>query len=148
MSMGAIENITDTTRKGAFGPLAQEVPSLDAAIKWVALEEAGREPRWAWREPENGRLCIGRATNNDELVDPLWLMLADGREDLYGASATSNGRHLLFVVLAYEEMLQIVARFGPDARVSAAVDRNANACWLGTRLTELLVRRSEQRPRR
>ena len=148
MSMGAIENITDATRKGAFRLLAQGVLSLDAAIKWVALEEAGREPRWGWPDPENGHLCIGNATYNDELVDPQLLMLADGREDLYGASANSNGRHLLFVVLAYEEMLQIVARFGPDARVSTAVDRHANACWLGTRLIELLDRRSEQQPRR
>jgi hypothetical protein len=28
----------------------------------VALEKLGREPRWAWRDPENGRLCGGAAS--------------------------------------------------------------------------------------
>jgi hypothetical protein len=36
MSIGAIENITDATREVAFGPRAQEVFRLDAAIRWVA----------------------------------------------------------------------------------------------------------------
>jgi hypothetical protein len=110
----------------------------------VALEEAGCAPRWAWRDPESGKLCVGETTsNNDELVDPLLLMLAEGRDDLYGDSMNANERHLLFVVLAYADMAQIVARFGRDAHVSVATDEHVDAYRLGTRLAKLLDRRSE-----
>src|SRR5208337_3741327 len=93
--------------RGNFGLLAQEVFSLDTAIQWVALEEAGREPRWVWRDRETGRLHGGTTKINAELVDPLLLMLAEGHDDLYSPEAITNPHRLLFVVLAYEDLVQI-----------------------------------------
>lgn len=120
--------------------LAQDVFALDSAIQWVALEEAGREPRWAWREAETGRLYSGTTARNAELVDPLLLMLADGRDSLCSNAAITKPHRLLFVVLAYADMVQIVARFGPEAHVSVAAERRAEAYTLGTRITALLQR--------
>lgn len=62
MSSGANGTLRAADGKGSFGLLAQEILSLGAAIQWVALEEAGREPRWAWRDPETVRLCAGTTT--------------------------------------------------------------------------------------
>jgi hypothetical protein len=129
----------------AFGLLAQKIFSLDAAIEWVALEEAGREPRWAWRDPETGRLCAGMTTDNAELVDPLLLMLAEGRDDLYGDETSANPHHLLFVVLAYADLVRIVAWFGPEAHISVAFAPGTDAYALGTRLIKLLDRGLQQR---
>jgi hypothetical protein len=140
MSSGASDNITAASGKRTFGLLAQEVFSLDAAIEWVALEEAGREPRWAWRDSENGILYSGTTTNDAELVDPLLLMLAEGHDNLHGQGADTYLHRLLFVVLAYADLVQIVARFGLDAHVSVAVERRADAYTLGTRLADLLHR--------
>jgi hypothetical protein len=70
-------------------------------------------------------------------------MLAEGRTDLYGDSVNPNVRHLLFVVLAYEDIVQIVARVGRDAHMSIAADTHVDAYELGTRLAQFLVRRSE-----
>jgi hypothetical protein len=113
-----------------FESLASTVFSFDAAIQWVALEEAGHEPRWARRTTA----CT------PELVDPLLLMLAEGREDLYGEEAGRVPHRLLFVVLAYADFVQIVARFGADTRVSVAVAPGADAYVLGTRVAGLLDR--------
>ena len=60
--------------------LVQRVFSLHSAIQWVALEEAGREPRWAWRDPETGELRVGTITDNALFVDPLMLMLVEVAE--------------------------------------------------------------------
>lgn len=124
----------------SFRWFAQEVLSLDAGIRWVVLEEAGREPRWAWREPETGRLCTATTTCNADLVDPLMLMLAEGRDELYGHEAARNPHRLLFVVLAYADLVQIVARFGVNSHVSVATDCRADAHTLGMRLVNLLDR--------
>jgi len=62
--------------KAAFALLAREVFALDTAIQWFALEKAGREPCCAWRDAETGP--------DAELVDPFVLMLAEGRDGLYG----------------------------------------------------------------
>jgi hypothetical protein len=70
-------------------------------------------------------------------------MLAEGRTDLYGDSVNPNVRHLLFVVLAYEDIVQIVARVGRDAHLSVAVDARVDAYELGTRVARFLARRSE-----
>jgi len=60
-----------------FGWLAQQVLSLDPGIEWVALEEAGRGPRWAWNEPIRGRLFAGTTTVDGQLIDPLLPLLVD-----------------------------------------------------------------------
>src|SRR5205823_14451189 len=48
--------------QAAFALFAREVFALDTAIQWFALEKAGREPCYAWRDAETGP--------DDELVDP------------------------------------------------------------------------------
>jgi hypothetical protein len=123
--------------------IARVVFSLDSGIRWVALDQAGCPPRWAWRDSESGKLCEGEATSNEELVDPLLLLLAEGRDDLYGDSMNPTARHLLFVVLAYADIVQIVVRVGRDAHVSVAADEHVDAYGLGTRLAQLLDHRSE-----
>ena len=123
-----------------FGMLARHVLSLDSAIEWVALEEAGREPRWAWRDPESGEVCAGSAKGNAEVVDPLLFMLADGFDDLHGEGRLDNPHHLLFVVLAYADMVQIVGRLGRDARVSVTLAPRIDPYALGTKLASVLDR--------
>ena len=130
--------VIDIRCKMSFMTLVRGVFSLDPAIEWVALEEAGREPRWAWRDAGTGRLCTGKATNNAELVDPLLLMLAEGRNDLYDDETSANSHHLLFVILTYADLLQIVARFGLHAHISVAIPPGTDAYVLGTRLVEFL----------
>jgi len=124
----------------SFGMLAQQVLALDSAVEWVALEEAGREPRWAWRDPVSGEVCAGSATGNAQIADPLLLMLAEGGDDLFGEDTICNPCHLLFVVLAYEDIVQIVARMGTEAHVSVAVAPGTDPYVLGTKLMGLLDR--------
>jgi hypothetical protein len=126
--------------KITFGALAQQVLSLDAAIEWVALEEAGREPHWAWRDPRTGSMRAGTTANSAQLVDPLLLMIAESSDDLYGGETAANPHRLLFVVLAYGDFAQIVARLGRDAHLSVAVSPGINAYVLGRKLTTLLNR--------
>src|SRR2546430_81403 len=95
------------TEKAAFAMFAQEVFELDTAIQWFALEKAGREPCCARRDTETGRVFAAATTT--ELVDPFVLMLAEGRD---GLEEGRNHHRLLFVVLAYADLVQIVARFG------------------------------------
>jgi hypothetical protein len=140
MSSGVNDPLRAANGKKNFGLLAQEVFSLDDAIQWVALEEAGREPRWAWRDPETGSLLAGTTTCDAAPDDPLKLMLAKEGDDLYSHEASTNSHHLLFVVLAYADLVQIVARFGPAAQVSVATDRSVDMYTLGTRLANLLHR--------
>lgn len=131
-----------------FARIARDVFSLDPGIRWVAVEEIGCPPSWAWRDPESGKLCLGETTSDDELVDPLLLMLAEGRDDLCGDSENASARHLLFVVLAYRDMAQIVVRLGRGAHVSVATDPHLDAYRLGARLARLLHSRSELPPGR
>ena len=84
------------TEKAAFAMFAQEVFELDTAIQWFALEKAGREPCCARRDTETGRVFVAATTPDTELVDPLVLMLAEGRD---GLEECRNHHRLLFVVL-------------------------------------------------
>jgi hypothetical protein len=83
-------------------------------------------------------------TPDTELVDPLVLMLAEGRDGLYGQEERRNPHRLLFVVLAYADLVQIVARFGRSDHVGVAVNRYADVYTLGRKLTELLDRRTQE----
>jgi hypothetical protein len=133
------------TEKAAFALLAKEVFALDRAIQWFALEKAGREPWCARRDAGAVTIFAAAATpDNTEHVDPLVLMLADGRDGLYGQKASRNPHRLLFVVLAYADFVEIVARFGPYDYVAVTVDRHADVYTLGRRLTELLDRRTQE----
>ena len=130
--------------KAAFALLAQEVFALDTAIQWFALQKAGREPCCARRDAETGRVFAAATTPDTELVDPLVLMLAEGRDGLHGQEKRRNPHRLLFAVLAYADCIEIVARFGRYDYAGVAVNRNADVYTLGRKLTELLERRSRE----
>ena len=85
-------------------------------------------------------MCAGSAKGNAEVVDPLLFMLADGFDDLHGEGRLDNPHHLLFVVLAYADMVQIVARLGRDAHVSVALAPRIDPYALGTKLASVLDR--------
>ena len=138
MKSGTNERFKSANGKRAFGILTNEIFSLDAAIRWFALEEAGREPRWAYRDPITGELRGATTTTNAELADPLLLMVAEGRDDLRGSDPLANPHHLRFVVLAYADLVQIVARLGPSAYITVAIDPSTNAYVLGAKLANLL----------
>ncbi len=116
-----------------FGTLAQHVLSLDSSIEWVALEEAGREPRWAWRDAQSGSLCAGSAVGNSHIADPLLFLLAEGGGDL-----ADDEHRVRFIVLAYDDIVQIVARLRPSAHITLAASPGIDPYALGTKLTSLL----------
>ena len=130
--------------KAAFALLAQEVFALDTAIQWFALQKAGQEPCSARREAETGRVFAVATTPDTELVDPLVLMLAEGRDGLYGQERRSNPHRLQFAALAYADFIEIVARFGRYDYAGVAVNRHADVYTLGRKLTQLLERRSRE----
>ena len=119
--------------KITFGSLAQHVLSLDSSIEWVALEEAGREPRWAWRDAKTGNLCAGSAAGNAQIADPLLFLLAEG-----GGDSTDDDHRVRFIVLAYADVVQIVARLRPSSHVTVAASPGIDPYALGTKLTSLL----------
>jgi len=59
MSASAIVGRSAVNRRIPFGVFARDVFLLDPAIEWFALEEAGREPGWVWRDQETGKLRGG-----------------------------------------------------------------------------------------
>ena len=124
--------------EAAFTSLVQHVFSLDSRIRWLAMEEAARRPRWAWRNPQNGGICGGMSSEPPELVDPLLFMIADG-----GCSGTIQGsgqeQQLLFAVLAYRNLVQVVARYGHGAHLTVAADPQVDAYHLGAQLTGFLT---------
>jgi len=127
MSLGA---------KVPFAIVVEQVFDLNPAVQWVAIEEAGREPRWAWRDPDTGELRAGTTTDNVLLIDPLTLMLAEGPES---ASGSEDGVHRLrFMVLDYVDLIQLVARLGRHAYISVALSPGTDAGVLGAKLIELL----------
>ena len=130
--------LESTDGKVPFGVLARQVLALDAAIEWVTFEEPGREPRWAWRDAETGTIRAGTTTKSAHVVDPLLLLVAGGCDELDAAPTITNPHRLLFVVVAYADIVQIVARFGADAYVSVAASPSIDAHALGTRLISLL----------
>ena len=109
------------TEKAAFALLAQEVFALDTAIQWFALENVGRGSCSARRDAETGTVLAASATPDTELVDPLVLMLAEGRDGLYGQEESRSPHRLRFVVLAYADVVEIVAWFGRSGHAGVAV---------------------------
>jgi hypothetical protein len=136
--MSACCEARDERQMIRFGRLARHVLSLDSAIEWLALEEAGREPRWAWRDQESGDVCAGSATGSAQVADPLLFMLAESGDGPKGEQMTGNPHSLRFVVLAYADVLQIVARLRPNAHVTVAAAPGVDPYVLGTKLTSLL----------
>ncbi len=127
-------------RKIAFGALARHVFSLDAGIGWFALEEAGCEPRSAWRDQEVGRLRGSATANTVQLIDPLLFLVAGGYDARSGTDQSVNPHRLHFVILAYTDVVQIVVRLGADAHASVAISPGVDAYALGTRLVKLFER--------
>ena len=121
-----------------FGILARQVLALDRAVEWIALEEPGREPRWAWRDPETGTIRAGITTKPAQVVDPLLLLVAGGCDEVDSTHTSTNPHRLLFVIVAYADIVQIVARLGTDAYVSVAVSPSIDAHALGRQLISLL----------
>ena len=132
------------TGKAAFDLLVQEVFALDTAIQWFALENVGRGSYSARRDAETGTVFAAATTPDTELVDPLVLMLAEDRDGLHGQQKSRNHNRLRFVVLAYADGIEIVARFGRYGHAGVAVDRHADVYTLGRKLTELLDRSTEE----
>jgi hypothetical protein len=132
------------TDKAAFASLAQEVFALDTAIQWFALEKVGRGSCCARRDAETGTVFAAAITPDTELVDPLVLMLAEGRDGLHGQEESRNPHRLMFVVLAYADVVEIVARFGLSGHAGVAINRHADVYTLGRKLTELFDRRAEE----
>ena len=89
-------------------------------------------------------MFVAATTPETELVDPLVLMLAEGRDGLYGQEESRNARGLRFVVLAYADFVEIVARFGQHDYAGVAVNRHADVYTLGRKLNELLDRKTRE----
>jgi hypothetical protein len=134
------EHCAPAPQKITFSTLAEQVLSLDGAIEWVALEVAGRGPHWAWREPDTGRLCSGSTTSDYEVVDPLLLVLADHPCYLGSEGVTDDPHRVRFIVLAYTNTMQIVARLAPKAHVVVALSSGIDPYRLGRKLVNLLDR--------
>jgi len=134
----AKSGVIDIKGKMRFGRLFQQIFSLDSTIQWVVLEEAGREPRWAWREPETRDLRVGTTTDNALFFDPLMLMLAEGPDVMIGAGGSADFHQLRFIVLHYVDAVQIVARFGRYAHIGVAITPGTDAGVLGAKLIEFL----------
>ena len=134
------ENPVRRPQKLTFGTLAQQILSLDAAVEWVALEQAGREPRWAWRNPKSGSLYTGTTSHGGRIVDPFLLMIADHPGELSDNNAIGGSHQVLFVVLAYSDSMQVVAYLRPDAHVVVAVSPGTDPYVLGKKVASLLAR--------
>lgn len=126
--------------KTPFRMLAEQVLSLDATIEWVALEQAGREARWAWRDLVTGRTRAGTTTSSAQLVHPLLFMLAEGSDELDCSRRVANPRRLLFLVLGYPDIVQIVAPLGADSQVSVGISPGTDPYALGRKVISLLDR--------
>ena len=112
----------------SFGNLAQQLLALDAGIESVAWEEAGRQAQCARREPGSG---------HPQPIDPMLFILADGHVQRDETSA--DPRRLLFVALAYEDAVQIIARLGSGAHVTVAMSPGVDTYALGVRLLKVLA---------
>ena len=55
-----------------------------------------------------------------------------------GDGGGADLHHLLFIVLHFVGLVQIVARFGRYAHVGVAIGPGTDACLLGTKLIKLL----------
>lgn len=134
----------NTNGKILFGALVREVFSWDAAIRWIALDDRGRQ-QLEWRDP-NAEVAAAATTPGHPLtVDPLLLMLAESRHDIYDSGDRANPQHLRFVVLAYRDHAQIVTKFGRYGQLNIGIGLAGNPYQVGTRLAGLLDRIEDSR---
>ncbi len=123
---------------GLFILVVTDVLALDRAIRWVTFEEAGHAPRWVSRDVANGRIWVGASSCGDELLDPLVLVLAERRDEIYGHGSVA--RPLRFLILAYDGLIQIAARCGSDSHinvVNVGIDPAADLYTLAAKLASL-----------
>lgn len=126
-----------------FRRIVRDVLSLDRAIRWVAFEQAGQPPRWVSRDPENGKFRVGTGSCNDEMLDPLILILAEGRHEIYGQG--SSLRPVRFVLVAYDDLVHIGVRCGPDSHISVGVDPSADAYGLAAKVADIAACQAKSR---
>ena len=122
----------------SFGRLARHVLSLDSAIQWVALEQGGHPPRKAWRDSETGDLCVGSAAAEVRVADPSLFMFAEGADGMRTPGITGNPHRVIFIIVAFADIAQIIARLWPGAYVTVAVSSTVNPYALGKQLMRLL----------
>ena len=127
----------NTNGEMRFGVLAREVFSWDVAIRWIALDDRGRQ-QLKWRDPDTEVAAAATTPRHIFTVDPLLLMLAESRHDIYNRADTADPQHLRFVVLAYGDRAQIVAKFGRYGQLNIGIGLAGNAYQVGTRLAGLL----------
>jgi hypothetical protein len=122
----------------SFSRLARHVFSLDSAIEWVAFEQGGHPPRRAWRDSATGDLCSGPAAAYAHAADPSLFMFAEGADGIRVAGIAGNPHRVRLIILAYDDIVQIVARLWPDAYITVAVSPSVDPCALGKQLVRLL----------
>lgn len=120
-----------------FRILAREVFSWDPAIRWIALDDGGRQ-QLEWRDPDPEAAEAATTPGHPLTVDPLLLMLAQSRHDMYHSSDRADAQHLRFVVLAYGDRAQIVTKFGRYGQLNIGIGLAGNAYRVGAWLAELL----------
>ena len=129
-------DMLSTNGEMRFGALAREVFSWDAAIRWIALDDFGRQ-QVEWRDPDT-EVAAATTPGHPLTVDPLLLMLAENRHHIYNSSDRADPPHLRFVVLAYRDRAQIVTKFGRYGQLNIGIGLAGNAYQVGTRLAGLL----------
>ena len=66
------------------------------------------------------------------------LMLAEGPEAMTGEGGSADSHQLLFIVLHFVSLVQIVARFGRYVHIGVAIAHGTDPCVVGTKLIKLL----------
>jgi hypothetical protein len=136
-SCSSKNDMLNTKREMRFLVLAREVFSWDPAIRWIALDEPGRQ-QLEWRDPDTEAAEAASTLGHPLRVDPLLLMLAESRHDMYHRSGGAAAQHLRFVVLAYGDRAQIVTKFGRYGQLNIGIGSAGDAYQVGAWLAELL----------
>src|SRR5690242_2084156 len=119
-------DMLNTNGEMHFGVLAREVFSWDAAVRWIALEEPGRQ-ELEWRDTDMGVSAAAKTPGQPLTVDPLLLMLAESWHDIYNSSDRADPpKHLRFVVLVYPDRAQIVTKFGRYGQLDIGIGLAGN----------------------
>ena len=120
-----------------FGILARQAFSWDPAIRWIALDDGGRQ-QLEWRDSDTAAAEAATTLEHPLRDDPLLLTLAESRHDMYHSRDGADAQHLRFVVLAYGDRAQIVTKFGRYGQLNIGIGLAGDAYQVGTWLAELL----------
>jgi hypothetical protein len=83
-------------------------------------------------------MFAGRATIDAQLIDPLLPLLVDCAGNGCGVSTDDDPHQVLFIVLAYGDMAQVVARIRPDAHLIVALPPGIDPYAVGRKVVSLL----------